>query len=313
MSVIHNQRLIAKICEMYYLLNMSQKEIASRLNISRPHICRILSQARENGMVEIRINNPYYKETVIEQQLIEKYSLEDALVISSEGTNSGEQMTDFFRETAEYLDTCLTNGMNLGVMSGKTVSTIATNMKNGGKRLGMIVPLVGGLGATNPELHASYIAMQIAAIYGGTPLVLNAPLVMSNAKTASIMKREVPIAEVLKLGRNCDAAIIGIGNVDKNSTTAKVGGISDEDIDKLRDAGAVCSVCNSYFDENSHEVDVITEKSIGVGLKEIKRGRIIACAFGEDKTTAIHAALKTRYINTLITNSVTASELLQKY
>ena len=42
MGAIHNDRLMVKVCEMYYLLDMSQKEISVRLGISRPQISRII-------------------------------------------------------------------------------------------------------------------------------------------------------------------------------------------------------------------------------------------------------------------------------
>ncbi|MBQ9263398.1 MAG: sugar-binding transcriptional regulator [Clostridia bacterium] len=310
MSVINNQRLAAKICEMYYLRDMSQKEISSRLKISRPHICRIIAQARENGMVEIHIKNPHREETTLEHQLLTRFFLEDAMVIDAAGADKAERDAQFGREAAAYLDTFLSNGTQLGVMSGKTVSTIARYMKNDGKHLGLVVPLVGGIGTASSDLHANSIAMQIAAKYGGTSLVLNAPLVVSNAETAAILKQEATIAQVLEAGRHCDAAIIGIGNVDEHSTTAQAGGISEEDLHALREAGAVCSVCNSYYDADGKEVDILSNKSIGVELKDLKKGRIIACALGKSKTQAIHAALMTKRISVLITDADTARCLL---
>ena len=125
MSVTENRRLLAKVCEMYYLMDMSQKEIAARLNISRPQICRMIAQAREIGIVEIRIHNPQEKDTELERRLISRFPLEDAVVVGLEDSEAESREALFSREAARYLDSLLASGMDLGVMSGKTVSQVA--------------------------------------------------------------------------------------------------------------------------------------------------------------------------------------------
>ena len=309
-GAINNDRFVAKVCEMYYLMDMSQKEIASRLKISRPHICRILSRAREAGIVEIHIHNTFESDTRLEHQLMQLYGLKDVFVVNASGTDNEEQFQEFTREAASYLDNFLSNGMRVGVMSGKSVSMITRQMKSQGIRLGYIVPLVGGIGMVSPDLHANSIAMHMSEEYGGTPLVINAPLIASNAEAASFFRREATIAAVLEEGRSSDVAIVGIGNIDENSTTAKAGGISAEDLQSLVNAGAVSSVCNSYFDSEGKEVRVLSERTIGLGLNDLKNSRVIACAVGENKVKAIRSALLSGYIDVLITNSKTAEKLI---
>lgn len=50
-----------KIAKMYYEENLGQKEIADELDISRPTVSRQLNYAREMGIVEITIHDPYEK------------------------------------------------------------------------------------------------------------------------------------------------------------------------------------------------------------------------------------------------------------
>ncbi len=59
MSILDNRRLTIKVSKLYYEENLSQKEIAYLLGISRPQICRILTYARESGCVNIRIEDPF--------------------------------------------------------------------------------------------------------------------------------------------------------------------------------------------------------------------------------------------------------------
>ena len=67
--------------EMYYLYDMSQKEIADRLNVSRPWVSKLLKRARETGLVRIEINSPLVGSPEIEQRLREKYQIRNITVI----------------------------------------------------------------------------------------------------------------------------------------------------------------------------------------------------------------------------------------
>ncbi|HEX2926945.1 MAG TPA: hypothetical protein VHP38_11945 [Ruminiclostridium sp.] len=48
MAIYDNQRLIVKVCKLFYEDNMSQKDISSTLGISKPQVCRMLNFAKEN-------------------------------------------------------------------------------------------------------------------------------------------------------------------------------------------------------------------------------------------------------------------------
>ena len=312
MSAVENRRLLAKVCEMYYLMDMSQKEIAARLNISRPQICRMIAQAREIGIVEIRIHNPLEKDTELERRLISRFPLEDAVVVGLEDAEAESREALFSREAARYLDSLLASGMDLGVMSGKTVSAVSMQMKGGGKHLGTVVPLVGGIGPASPDLHANAIALTIARKTHAVSLAMNAPLAVSSPEAAALFRQEPAIAQVLGKGKHCDICLVGTGNVDGRSTTAQAGGLSPQDLAGLREAGAVCSVCTSWFDENGREVGGLSARSIGLGLMDLKRSRVIAAARGKSKRQAIAAALKTGRISVLMTDAETARSLLSE-
>lgn len=310
MGAIHNDRLMVKVCEMYYLLDMSQKEISVRLGISRPQISRIIAQARENHYVDIKIHNPYSDETIMEQKLMADYSLKDALVVRTMGTTSEERLNQFSKEAAVYFDTYIANGQAVGVMSGSTVAAIVQGLHNTGKHIAAAVPLVGGIGNERADMHANAIAMQLAKAYGGTAMVLNAPLIVSGAETARVLRQEASIRTVLDKGRTCDVSLVGIGNVEASSTTAQAGGLTTEDLSTLQSKGAVSSVCNSYYDEQGREIDVLAQRSIGQSLTDLKHSKVVACAIGLSKVTAILSALRTRKLDVLLTDMETAQQLV---
>lgn len=52
------QKKLAYVARRYYLENQRQSDIAKELGVSRPLVSRMLSEARELGVVEITIHEP---------------------------------------------------------------------------------------------------------------------------------------------------------------------------------------------------------------------------------------------------------------
>ena len=52
------QKKLAYVARRYYLDDWKQSDIAKELGVSRPLISRMLTEAREHGVVEIRIHDP---------------------------------------------------------------------------------------------------------------------------------------------------------------------------------------------------------------------------------------------------------------
>jgi len=68
------ERLIA-VSRYYYQDDLSQQEIAQKMNLSRPTVSKSLQLARENQIVTIKIQDPFENTAVIREQLQEKYPL----------------------------------------------------------------------------------------------------------------------------------------------------------------------------------------------------------------------------------------------
>lgn len=313
MSVVNDTRLMIKVCEMYYLQNMSQKDIALKLSISRPQISRVLAQARKDQIVTIKINNPYSRETRLEQRLIEKYQLHDAFVIERMREGGQLQLEDFAQEAAGQIDRYLSNGQTVGVMSGTTINSIVQFMKPSTKKLKAVIPLVGGIGAGNVEIHANNIAQRLAALYGSSALSLNAPALVTDRMAAELLRKEPSVAKVLQQGSQCDVALVGIGSVSMDATNVKAGGLTEADLRYLKEEGACASSCCSYIDSQGREIgSAILERAIGHSLHSLQSSKIIGIAIGEAKTEAIRAALRTGEIHVFVTNLLTAQRVLEE-
>ncbi|MCK7483229.1 MAG: hypothetical protein M0C28_43905 [Candidatus Moduliflexus flocculans] len=50
--------LLADVAEMYYLEEKGQAEIARRVGVTRSMVSRMLKEAREKSIVEVRVHRP---------------------------------------------------------------------------------------------------------------------------------------------------------------------------------------------------------------------------------------------------------------
>ena len=68
-------QLLATIADLYYVEKRSQAEIAEQYEYSRPTISRMLAEAHEKGLVEIRINYPLQRMVELEAALRSRFGL----------------------------------------------------------------------------------------------------------------------------------------------------------------------------------------------------------------------------------------------
>lgn len=63
----YDDELILKAAWYYYIENMTQQAIASKLEISRMKVIRLLDVARETGVIQFRISPDLGKHLPVEQ------------------------------------------------------------------------------------------------------------------------------------------------------------------------------------------------------------------------------------------------------
>jgi deoxyribonucleoside regulator len=312
MAIYDNKRLVIKTCKLFYEDNMSQKDISSSLGISKPQVCRMLNFAKENHIVEFTINNTYSQEFELEEKLIEKYSLKEAFVFNFPYQNTDEAIKKLGECCAEQLDKYFTDNSIIGVMSGRTISSISNFAHKLTRENLNFIPLVGNLGAGGHKWHANVIAENFAHKTGGNYSLMNAPILLQSKETCGLIKKEPSISQILTKGKECNIALIGIGEINLSSTSYLCGAFSEDDIAKLTAQNAVASVCTSYVSKDGKILDTeLNLRSIGVSLNELTKSTNIAVSTGKEKIEATKAVLKSGYIDIFMTSQDIAEELLE--
>ena len=70
-----------RIAKLYYELHYNQLEIAAREGISKSSVSRILKNAMDMGIIEVRIKDSVLADSSLENELIERFPIKRAIIM----------------------------------------------------------------------------------------------------------------------------------------------------------------------------------------------------------------------------------------
>lgn len=311
MQITRDKRLIFKVVHMYYDENKTQQEIAEKLGISRPSVSRILQKAKEEGIVEIKINydGSFAK---LEDTLEKSYGLKEVIITPYD---EGDNLKKYLAEAAaDFLLRNINNRYKVGVSWGTTLSLIPDFLKNAPSMNVTFIPLVGGVGQTRIDLHSNQIAMNLAKCFNGFWQLLHAPALVDSVEVKNSILLDRNIRQVLQNAEKVDIALIGIGSpFAPDSTMLETGYFTRKELEELKNEGACADLCSHFIDENGNPCcPGLNERVIAIPLEKLKQiPTVVGVAGGKNKEKAILATLKGNYLDVLITDEKTAEELLK--
>lgn len=309
---VGNEKLMVKVCKLYYVDDMKQEDIAKKLGISRPTISRLLKDAKEAGIVKIQIVSPFASDySDLEKSLELKYGLKNVIVVGDQ-TDDDSLKQELGREAAYYLERILKPKDVVGLSMGTTLRYIPQHVTSRKESKFTFVPLLGGVGQANIEIHPNQIVMDIANVFGGSYMLLHAPAVVSDPNLIKSFSQELGIKNVMEMIKKVNVAVVGLGAlVDENSTMMATGYYDQNDIEHMKQKNAVGDICMQTYNADGEAQDFESNKKvIGYPIENLRKiETVIAVAGGKSKLNAIKGAIKGGYINVLITNYSNAAEL----
>src|SRR3972149_10453935 len=117
MSRIDELRMIARVARMYYEWDIRQSEIAKQLGLSQSTVSRLLNRSKEEGIIRISVNLPNGVYTELEETLVKKFGLRDAIVVDSLDDNEKMIQRDLGAATAYYLESSIRPNEVIGISS----------------------------------------------------------------------------------------------------------------------------------------------------------------------------------------------------
>jgi len=306
--------LIAQICRMNYLYNLSQNEISSNLRISKSAVSRLLKEGKEKGIVTFQIKDYENRCSFLEEKLEQFFKLKEAVIVSNEGINSEEDIKKkIVKAAALLLQRRIRENDTVAVSWGTTLAEVV-NVINPSFYLNIdVVPLVGGIDNKGRDILSNEIARKLSKAFRGKYYVLNAPLVVNNLLTKEALEKENSIKTVIDKAKSADIAVLGIGSSKQDSTMLKQGCFSVKEFDKLIiDKRVIGDICANLYDIWGNIIKFPSQNQImGLQLEELKHiPTVIGVACGENKKEAILGALRGGYVNIIVTSERVAEYLI---
>ena len=312
-QVTDRSRLLIEAARLYYEHNLNQAQIATKLDVSRPGVSRLLQEARDTGIVKIQIVDPGARGTRLESALREKYGLKHAIVVPSDKQDTvlksrmGSALITLF-------DQLLTENTTLGVSWGSTLQAATEHLKPRLVKNMTVVQLNGGVSKAELDTHATEIAGRMGENYQAIPYLLPLPAIVDTAELKKAIISDRNIAKTLKLAREADIAVFTVGAFGSKSVLVQADYFEEAEVQALIQAGAVADICSRLIKADgsicSPELD---DRTIGIELAELKaRPFSIAVAGGLNKAQAIRAGLAGGYFISLITDEDVARQLLDE-
>lgn len=315
MARIDEQRLMTKVARLYYEQDMTQPEIAAQLDLSQATVSRLLKRAQQEHIVRITVNVPFGTYPELEEELQKTFGLKEAVVVDSIEDND-RVMRDLGAAAAYYLETTLHANDIIGISSWSSTLLAMVDAMQPINRPSQVkvLQILGGLGSPSAGVYASRLIGRLADRVKGEAILLPAPGVVGTPEAVPIFLSDRYVQQATARFEQVSLALVGIGSVEPSGLLASSGNIfSPEELEMLREAGAVGDICLRFFDKSGIPVETsLNERVIGMTLEQLhKVKRAVGIAGGPRKLNAIRGALTGKLINVLITDSLTAKKLLE--
>ena len=211
--------LVVRAARLYYEQGRSQTEVAQELGLSRSNVSRILTQARDRGIVEISIHDPDgppRHHPAVEAALKARFSLREAHVVSAPRTPGLEAVA---RQGAVVIAARAAQVRSIGVSWGQTVQRVVEQLETVRLRPApRVLPLVGGHSALDQFESGESVLRVLASRLGARAEMLYAPAVLESATTVSTLRGESSIAAVLEAAAQVELAVVGLGSMGMHSS-----------------------------------------------------------------------------------------------
>lgn len=294
---------------LYYADQLNQSEVAKAMHVSRATVVNLLQEARERGVVNIRLRTDLVARTGLAQTLAARFGLAEALVIPSRG--EAVLVDRLGQAAARLLGDQLRAGDVVGVAWGRTVMAAARAMVLPEPVSPLMVVQVAGSSTASEDFSPELCTSLLAGRLGARCVNLLAPALLSSAELRDRLMAEPMLVHQFELIRSANRILFGVGDLGPAGTVRRSGFASAGTVARYVSAGALAVIIGRFIGADGRSVPgELDKRMIGITLDELKAVPVRICvAGGRDKREAIQAALAGGYATHFVTDMETAGAL----
>jgi len=296
---------------LYYVAGKTQEEIAKKLNVSRQSAQRMVALSVSEGLIKVRLEHPVAKCMDLKVKLKNRFGLQSCIVVPSddEDPNSTLGLSQAgANEIERHLKSAEPKVLAMG--TGRVLRACVDELSLLSCEQHKIVALLGNM-VSDGSASSYDVVMRMAEHISAKHYPMPLPVLPRSKKEKEQLHAQPYTASNLKLASQADVTFVGVGNLGLNSPLHIDGFITKEELDELQNKGAVGEMISWVFDIKGNLIDcAVNDRVASTPLKVNPDKAVYAIAAGEEKVHAILGALRSKFINGLITNEYTAEQLL---
>ena len=300
------------IATLHHDKGISQQDIATKLDLSKMAVSRILQKAKEAKIVRVSIKLPYTMNHEVGRELCRQFGLNEAYVVKRDTSDNGTVAETLGRMWAFHMGVNLPDECVLGMGVGRTVGHLVQNLTPMRTKGLHVVQLMGGLADVTYRNPFTIVQETCRKLHAEGTYFTSFAMVENEELRDSIVYKSKMGQQVREQWNRCDMALFGVGPIE-TGTLHSLQMITNEEVDRIKEKGVIGDFLGHFFNSEGEFVETEFEaRLVSIPLDTLSKiPKKVALAGGEDKVATLYGALKTGMIDTLVTDESTGKGVLE--
>ena len=306
-SNLEKQKKLAYVAKRYYLDDQKQSDIARELGVSRPLVSRMLSEARELGIVEITVHEPGARAARLLERLRMASSIQGGVLVE-EGPDNDSTNRLLSQGAVELLRQLGARrlGVGWGYLIGQLVTWLEENPRPD-SAITDICPLVGNASIPARHYQSNENVRLMAQQLGAVPHFLYLPALPESLEEKQLLCSTEVYRQIYQQWEALDTALVNIGDYPSSpdfASLVRYGSL----LQRQRACGRMLVY---YFNQAGTVIQSEQDFAIQIPIGTLRQcPNIIGVCSANTSAKALEGALKTGMFTHLVARSKLVKSLL---
>lgn len=302
--------LAVRAAWLHYAGGLTQAEVAKRLGITSVKAHRLITRMNEAGIVKVTIDGDVAELVELEDHLSRKFNLGYCEIVP-DLAEEGLPMRALGHAGAGYIQRIIESQPDcvIGVGHGRTLASAVREMAHVDASQIRFVSLLGGL-TRNYAANPHDVMHRLAEKTGAQAYVMPVPFFANTVEDREVLLSQRGVSDVFRLAASADLMLVGVGTTEPHAQLVSSRMVEMAEITEVKAQGGMGEILGHFFDEQGRAIETsLTQRTLSLGLEQLRGRKIVAIAGGAEKTCAIRSVLMSGLLGGLITDERTAHAL----
>lgn len=303
--------MLLGIAKGYYEDRRTMDSLAKEWGVSRSTVSRSLSEARERGIVEIRLHDPTHGLRSLAASLSDAFSARFTVVPTIVGDAPEQELDRVAAVASALLGSVVRDGAVIGIAWGTTVRALSRHLVRHPLSDATVVQLNGaGSSSSMGTGYTATILERFAEAFDAEVQTFPVPAFFDDPATRAMLWRERSISRILELQGRMTVMVAGIGSGTASVRSHLYAGdyLDSEEFEQLRRDRVVGDIATRFFRaDGTHEGIALNLRSTGPEFDVLTAPRTrIGVVHGRGRVPGLLGALRAGLFTDIVLDETAA-------